>query len=133
MIAGMTARKLAEFGYRTTPNNAVCRCIYSRMLDGVNYCKGCGLGADDKQEESVQPGDQIHQDMSKNVVDLVPGKSDAEIAADLKARFEEAIKPINAIMDEAAAAGLEIGFNCLRTAPHFKHQLANFHVVKTII
>jgi hypothetical protein len=42
------------------------------------------------------------------IAKLVPGKSDAEIAADLKARVILAYDPLLAILDEAVALGFHI-------------------------
>ena len=43
-------------------------------------------------------------------VKLVPTRSDAEIAADLRAKIEATMAPVLALMDEANNADLEIQF-----------------------
>jgi len=43
-----------------------------------------------------------------NVAQLVPGKTDAELAADFKKRMVEAYGPVLALLDEAHAAGMSI-------------------------
>lgn len=63
------------------------------------------------------------------VVHFEPKKSEAEIAADLKARFHEAVKPVLAVMDEALSNGMEIQFNGVAPAP-VKYQVINVRVVK---
>ena len=42
---------------------------------------------------------------------IVPGKSDKEVADDLRNKFEEAMKTVLSIMDEANEAGLSMTFN----------------------
>jgi hypothetical protein len=57
--------------------------------------------------------------------------SEAEIAADLKKRFGEAMAPALKIMDEAAAAGLLIQFDGIAVAPpFFKYTVLNVRVEK---
>ena len=43
-----------------------------------------------------------------SVVQLIPTRSDAEIADDLKRRLTEHMKPVLEVFDEAAASGLVI-------------------------
>jgi hypothetical protein len=65
------------------------------------------------------------------VVSLVTTRSDAEIAASLKARMLEAMKPVLAIFDEATAAGLIIQWDGLAPEPpFFKHQIQGLRLVK---
>jgi hypothetical protein len=43
-------------------------------------------------------------------INLVPGKSDAEIARDMAARVVAALVPVCAVMDEARKHGFDISF-----------------------
>lgn len=68
---------------------------------------------------------------SQKSIALVPTKPEAEIAADLKRRVEEAIKPVLALMDEAASCGLQIQFDGIgRAPPYFRHIVQNLRIVK---
>lgn len=64
-----------------------------------------------------------------NVATLVPTKSDAEIAADLKRRVVEAYQPLLALFDEAHAAGFEINCNSGLT-PIGKHMIMQLRVAR---
>jgi hypothetical protein len=65
------------------------------------------------------------------VVQLVTTRSDAEIAADLKRRLLEAMRPVLAIFDEAAASGLTIQWEGISpVSPRYKHELTGLKVVK---
>jgi hypothetical protein len=62
---------------------------------------------------------------------LMPTRSDGDIAAELKARVAEAMKPVLAIFDEAVAAGLVIHWDTIAPAPpFFKHQIHGLKLVK---
>ena len=67
-----------------------------------------------------------------SVLRMVESKpTEAEIAADLKKRFAEAVAPALKIMDEAAAAGLLIQFDGVSVAPpFFKYTVLNLRVEK---
>lgn len=69
--------------------------------------------------------------MSDEVVNLVPTKSDAEVAVELKQKMEEAMKPVCAIMDEAVAHKLVIRFQGIMAGPpYMRHQVIGLEVVK---
>jgi hypothetical protein len=62
---------------------------------------------------------------------LVPTKPEAEIAAELKQRFEQAIAPAMAIMDEAVTHGLLVQFDAIAaTPPFFRHKPINLRIAK---
>jgi len=62
---------------------------------------------------------------------LVPTKSDAEIAEDLKARINEAMAAALPIFDEAAAAGLTIQWDSIAPkAPSYRHAIHGLRIVK---
>jgi hypothetical protein len=64
---------------------------------------------------------------------LVPTRPDAEIAGELKARFEEALRPLCAIMDEALIGhGLQIQLDGIAFLgpPVMKHRVQNVRVVR---
>lgn len=46
--------------------------------------------------------------IGQDVVQLVPTRPDAEVAADLKRRMVEAYGPVLALLDEAAGAGFHV-------------------------
>lgn len=57
-------------------------------------------------------GNNYGKDIAKKtIVELVPGQTDAEIAADLKARNIEAWKPILLLMEEAHKKGFRVQIN----------------------
>jgi hypothetical protein len=65
------------------------------------------------------------------VVQLVTTKSDAEIAAELKARLQEAFKPVLAIFDEAATHGLAIRWDAIKpVSPRYKHEVTGLNIIK---
>lgn len=57
------------------------------------------------------------------LVDLPVRRSDAEIAADLRRKMTEALKPVIAVMEEARMSGLTIGWQTIGT-----DQLGRFHI-----
>lgn len=58
-------------------------------------------------------------------VSLVTTKPEAEIAEDLKRRTEEAMKPVLALMDEAAQSGLTITWQgCAPMPPYNRFGIA---------
>lgn len=66
-----------------------------------------------------------------NVATLITTKPEAEIAADLKRRLGEALAPVCALIDEAAARGMIVqwdGFGA--RAPLFRHEPLNLRIVK---
>ncbi len=70
-------------------------------------------------------------DSSDSVVQLVPTRSDAEIAEDLKRRLNEHMKPVLEIFDEAAASGLVIQWESISPgSPRYKHEVKGFRIAK---
>jgi hypothetical protein len=68
---------------------------------------------------------------SEPVVQLVTTRSDAEIAADLKKRLLQDIRPVLAIFDEAASYGLTIQWDGISPlSPRYKHELTGLRIVK---
>jgi hypothetical protein len=67
---------------------------------------------------------------SGEIARLVPTKSEAEIAADIKKRVEAAFQPVLAIFDEAALSGLHISWESIGLGPSFKHQINNLRIIK---
>ena len=67
-----------------------------------------------------------------NVAELVPTKPEAEVAADLKRRMEEALAPVCAIMDEAAAKGLQIQYDNIMYfgPPMMRYKVNGLRVVR---
>jgi hypothetical protein len=66
-------------------------------------------------------------------VQLVPTRPEVEIAGELKARFEEALRPLCSIMDEALIAhGLQIQIDgiAFHGPPVMKHRVLNVRVVR---
>ena len=69
---------------------------------------------------------------SKDIVKLVPGESESDLAANLKIRFEEAAKPLLSIMDEASSVGLAIEFGGIqRSVPSFRYAIIGLRVTKS--
>jgi hypothetical protein len=66
------------------------------------------------------------------VVQLVPTKPEAEIAAELKKRLEEAFKPIAALIDEAAKQGLQVQWDQFAPGPPWAphHTLVGLRLVR---
>jgi hypothetical protein len=75
--------------------------------------------------------DETHPE-GGSILRMVESKpSEAEIAADLKKRFGEAIAPALKIMDEAVAAGLLIQFDGIAVQPpFFKYTVVNLRIEK---
>ncbi|HLX16370.1 MAG TPA: hypothetical protein VKS24_14340 [Bradyrhizobium sp.] len=70
-------------------------------------------------------------DHSEPVVQLIPTRSEAEIAADLKRRLIAHMTPILEIFDEAAAAGLAIQWESISpSSPRYKHEVKGLRIVK---
>lgn len=62
---------------------------------------------------------------------LVPTLPDAEVAADIKKRFDESMKPVLALFDEAKAKGLLIQFDQIGPlGPYFRYGVIGLRVVK---
>lgn len=71
-------------------------------------------------------------DESTQIAHLVTTRSDAEIAADLKKRVEEAMGPVLLLFEEAASHGLAIQWDAIGpAAPYFRHKLHNLRILKT--
>ncbi len=61
---------------------------------------------------------------------IVPTKPEAEIAAELKARAVELLKPLCELMDEAAAKGLAIQFDGIGMGMAYRHEALRLRVAK---
>jgi hypothetical protein len=69
--------------------------------------------------------------MTERAIELVTTKPEAEIAADLKRRLEEAMAPVLALMDEGMAKGLMIQFDgVIAQPPLFRHKIINLRIAK---
>lgn len=69
--------------------------------------------------------------MTESVPKLVPTRPEAEVAADIKRRFEEACLPIAALMDEAAASGLQVQWDGFSVGPpNMRFHLIGLKLVK---
>ena len=64
-----------------------------------------------------------------NVATLVPTKSDAEVAAELKKRAIEVYEPVLQLLNEAHAAGFEIAIGS-GLAPIGRHMITHLRVAK---
>ena len=64
-----------------------------------------------------------------NIATLVPTKSDADVATELKKRAIEVYEPVLQLLNEAHAAGFEININSA-LAPIGKHMITVLRVVK---
>lgn len=68
---------------------------------------------------------------SDAVAQLVTTKPEAEIAADLKRRIEEALKPVCELCDEAAHHGLMVQWDALAAGPPtMRHAVRGLRLVK---
>lgn len=87
------------------------------------------MGKTQKYRPGIYKGDgSVIED---SVPKLVTTRPEAEIAADLKKRFEEAMGPALEIMDEAIKAGLAIQFDSIQMgAPLYRNKVMNLRVVK---
>jgi len=66
-----------------------------------------------------------------SVVQLIPTRSDVEIAEDLKRRLIEHMKPVLEVFDEAAASGLVIQWESISPgSPRYKHEVKGLKIVK---
>ncbi len=66
---------------------------------------------------------------SENVVSLVPGKTDKELADEFKQRIVEAHEPLLKLFDEIKAAGFEPQVMCA-PGPLGKHVITSLMLVK---
>jgi hypothetical protein len=72
-----------------------------------------------------------NSDNAEPVVQLIPTRSEAEIAEDLKRRLIEHMKPVLEIFDEAAASGLAIQWESISPgSPRYKHEIKGLRVVR---
>jgi hypothetical protein len=72
-----------------------------------------------------------NSDNAEPIVQLIPTRSEAEIAEDLKRRLIEHRKPVLEIFDEAAASGLAIQWESISPgSPRYKHEIKGLRVVK---
>jgi hypothetical protein len=69
-------------------------------------------------------------DDRSNIAQLVPTKPDADIAAELKAKIAEALKPVCALIDEAAAAGFLVNWTNIHPNAFGKREVIDLHLVK---
>ncbi len=75
--------------------------------------------------------DADQQKSQESIVQLVTTRSDAEIAADLKRRMLEDIRPVLQIFDEAAEAGLVVQWDGIKPQlPRYKHEMLGLRIVK---
>jgi hypothetical protein len=74
------------------------------------------------------PGD----DINKSIPRIMPTQSDADYATEVLAQLHEALKPVCAIMDEAAArCGFAVQWDSISPAPPFmKHELKGLRLVR---
>jgi hypothetical protein len=64
-------------------------------------------------------------------VSLVTTRPEADVAADLKRRADEALAPLAALLDEAAANGLLIRWDAIApSAPYFRHAVIGLRIEK---
>lgn len=64
------------------------------------------------------------------VAKLVPNRPDVEVAAELRAETEAALRPVIAVMDKALAAGFVIGWQIGPVPPTMRNQVQGLTVVK---
>jgi len=68
---------------------------------------------------------------AESVVQLIPTRSDAEIAEELKRKLIEHMRPVLEIFDEAAASGLVIQWDSISpSSPRYKHEVKGLRIVK---
>ncbi len=65
----------------------------------------------------------------ENIISIVPGKTDADLAAEFKQRIVEAHEPLLRLFDEIKAAGFEPQVICA-PGPLGKHVITNLMLVK---
>lgn len=61
---------------------------------------------------------------------LAPTRPDAEHAAELKAKIAEAMRPVCALMDEAAQAGFFVRWAGVNPGIYGRHEVQDLHLVK---
>lgn len=65
------------------------------------------------------------------VVSMTPGKTDKQIAEELKGEFNEAMKPVIAVFEKARANGMNINFN-MGQDPFGRFIIQNFSIGKIL-
>ena len=105
---------------RHNVNGLTCKMRRHRLDCGANLAEGRKGTFDMSNTEDSEP-----------VVQLVTTRSEAEIAADLKKRLLQEIRPVLAIFDEAASYGLTIQWDGISPlSPRYKHELTGLRIVK---
>ena len=75
--------------------------------------------------------DADQRESKESIIQLVTTRSDVEIAADLKRRMLEDIRPVLQLFDEAAEAGLTIQWDSIKPqSPRYKHEILGLKIVK---
>lgn len=73
----------------------------------------------------------MSDEQAKNVVAIVPGKSDAEVALDIKVRVAAAMAPVLELFDEAARSGFMIRWDAVAPEPpYFRHGIIGLRLEK---
>jgi hypothetical protein len=64
---------------------------------------------------------------------IVPTVTDADVARDLRARADSALRDLCVVMDEAVAKGLQIHFDAVRREPPtYRHLPVGLRVIKIV-
>lgn len=69
---------------------------------------------------------------SDRVVQLVRTKSEADVAAELKAKVAEAFKVVCAAMDEAASHGFAVRWAAFAPNMIGRHEVVDLHLIKRV-
>jgi hypothetical protein len=116
----------AVWCFATTTDASSCLFSPAEMAISRNWPRRTPsrVGADDyfRAKEAVMPSES-------NVATLVPTKSDADLAAEFKKRAIEVYEPVLQLLNEANAAGFEIGIGSGLT-PIGKHMITALRVAK---
>lgn len=110
-LLGVSKQEIPE-GY--SKRSLRCRCIHEMQFSDGYYCKGCP-----------------EQMSSDNVMPMPARMTDKEIADDLRKRCAELMKPVLALMDEAAQHHMKIQWDGVHMIQPFnKHQIVNLSIIK---
>jgi hypothetical protein len=84
-----------------------------------------------KQDEQLSMSPTFKDCTSTTIASIVPGRSDAEVAVDLRKRLEAALGNVVSIMDDANESGLQVSFQLGRDS-YGKNRINELGIVRPL-
>jgi hypothetical protein len=110
-------------GYVRITDGLRCRCVRMKIVGNDAYC--CGGG----REEPTPAAPMRTEDLESAVAQLVPGKPDAEIAAELKDALLGKLEELLPILTACRVAGFVPQFQ-LGLDPMQRDTILSVHLIK---